>query len=35
LRDDGAGERDGLGLQALGEALVQDALVSPVLVEDY
>ena len=35
MRDDGAGERDGLGPQALGETLVQDTLVSPVLVEDY
>ena len=32
--DDRAGKRDGLGPQALGEPLVQDTLVRPVLVED-
>ena len=34
MRDDGARKRDGLIPGVLGEPLVQDALVRPVLVED-
>ena len=34
LGDDGARKRDGLGPRVLGESLVQDAFVGPVLVED-
>jgi hypothetical protein len=34
MRDDGARKRDSLIPGVLGEPLVQDALVRPVLVED-